>query len=91
MHSKNVFRDVAACSLVDTDRRFSDCLDGSSKHLERRSVPTILQGATSHKTIIFTIVVRSRLGGVVVNVLTTGPKDRGFEPSQGNGFLRAAA
>jgi hypothetical protein len=25
----------------------------------------------------------------VVNVLATGPKGRGFEPSQGDGFLRA--
>jgi hypothetical protein len=27
--------------------------------------------------------------GVVVSVLTTGPKGRGFEPDQGNGFLIA--
>jgi hypothetical protein len=31
----------------------------------------------------------SRLGGVVVSVLATGPKGRGFEPGQGDGFLRA--
>jgi hypothetical protein len=30
-----------------------------------------------------------RLGGVVVSVLATGPKDRGFEPGQNDGFLRA--
>jgi hypothetical protein len=30
----------------------------------------------------------SRLGGVVVSVLTTGPKGCGFEPGQGDGFLR---
>jgi hypothetical protein len=30
-----------------------------------------------------------RLGGVVVSVLATGPKGCGFEPSQGDGFLRA--
>jgi hypothetical protein len=30
-----------------------------------------------------------RLGGVVVSVLATGPKDRGFKPGQGNGSLRA--
>jgi hypothetical protein len=30
----------------------------------------------------------SRLGGVVVSVLATGPKDCGFEPGQGDGFLR---
>jgi hypothetical protein len=29
------------------------------------------------------------LGGVVVSVLTTGPKGRRFEPGQGYGFLRA--
>jgi hypothetical protein len=29
----------------------------------------------------------SSLGGVVVNVLATGPKSRGFDPGQGDGFL----
>jgi hypothetical protein len=31
----------------------------------------------------------SRLGGVVISVLATGPKGCGFEPGQGDGFLRA--
>jgi hypothetical protein len=31
----------------------------------------------------------SRLGGVVVSVLATGPKGCGFEPGQDDGFLRA--
>jgi hypothetical protein len=30
----------------------------------------------------------SRLGGVVVNVLATGPKGRGFKTGRGDGFLR---
>jgi hypothetical protein len=30
-----------------------------------------------------------RLGGVVVSVLATGPKRRGFKPGRGDGFLRA--
>jgi hypothetical protein len=30
-----------------------------------------------------------RLGGVVVSVLSTGPKGRGFEPGQGDGLSRA--
>jgi hypothetical protein len=30
-----------------------------------------------------------RFGGVVVSMLATGPKGRGFEPGQGDGFLRA--
>jgi hypothetical protein len=34
-------------------------------------------------------VFGSRLGGVVVNVLATGPKGCGFEPGQDDGFLRA--
>jgi hypothetical protein len=29
-----------------------------------------------------------RLGGVVVSVLVTGPKGRGFEPGQGDGFVK---
>jgi hypothetical protein len=32
--------------------------------------------------------MESRLGGVVFSVLVTGPKGRGFEPCQGDGFLR---
>jgi hypothetical protein len=31
----------------------------------------------------------SLLGGVVVSVLATGPKGRGFKPDRGDGFLRA--
>jgi hypothetical protein len=34
-------------------------------------------------------VSKYRLGGVVVSVLVTGPKVCGFEPGQGDGFLRA--
>jgi hypothetical protein len=33
-------------------------------------------------------IVLIRLGGVVVIVLATGRKGRGFEPGQGDGFLR---
>jgi hypothetical protein len=33
--------------------------------------------------------VRTRLGGVVVSVLATGPKGCGSKPGQGDGFLRA--
>jgi hypothetical protein len=33
--------------------------------------------------------IKSRLGDVVVGVLATGPKGCGFEPGQGDGFLRA--
>jgi hypothetical protein len=31
----------------------------------------------------------SRLGGVVVSMIATGPKGHGFKPGQGKGFLRA--
>jgi hypothetical protein len=45
---------------------------------------------THHRTIHFTVMpTLRRLGGVVVSVLATGPKNRGFEPGQGDGFLRA--
>jgi hypothetical protein len=33
--------------------------------------------------------LNSRLGGVVVSVLATGPRGRGFEPGQSDGILRA--
>jgi hypothetical protein len=32
-------------------------------------------------------VVNSRVGGVVVSVLATGPKGCGFEPGQDDGFF----
>jgi hypothetical protein len=35
------------------------------------------------------IIKESLLGGVVVSVLATGPKCRGFELSRGDGSLRA--
>jgi hypothetical protein len=35
------------------------------------------------------VIKESLLGGVVVSVLATGPKCRGFEPSRGDGSLRA--
>jgi hypothetical protein len=34
-------------------------------------------------------VIYGRLGGVVVSVLATGPKVRGFKAGRGDGFLRA--
>jgi hypothetical protein len=41
-----------------------------------------------HKIWTLQVSERSRLGGVVVSVLATGPKRREFEPCQGDGFLR---
>jgi hypothetical protein len=35
------------------------------------------------------MAVLGHLGGVVVTVINTGPKGCGFEPGQGDGFLRA--
>jgi hypothetical protein len=39
--------------------------------------------------VVLNIAFTCRLGGVVVSVLATGPKGCGFEPGQGDGFLRA--
>jgi hypothetical protein len=36
----------------------------------------------------FAISLHSRLSGLVVSVLATGPKGRGFKPGRGDGFLR---
>jgi hypothetical protein len=39
---------------------------------------------------VFSNTDSGRLGGVVVSEIATGrPKSRGFEPGQGDGFLRA--
>jgi hypothetical protein len=46
-------------------------------------------GNTRNQPAHLPIYLTSHLGGVVVSVLATGPKGRGFEPSQGDGFLRA--
>jgi hypothetical protein len=40
--------------------------------------------ALADKAVTFSIPKGSRLGGVVVSVLATGPKGCGFEPGQGN-------
>jgi hypothetical protein len=39
--------------------------------------------------IYWLLLTVGRFGGVVVSVLATGPRGRGFEPGQGDGFLRA--
>jgi hypothetical protein len=36
-----------------------------------------------------TVIFWGSLGGVVISVLNNGPKGRGFEPGQGDGFLTA--
>jgi hypothetical protein len=55
-------------------------------NLEGRSPPRLWDEDTKHVLLKY---VESRLGGVMVSVLTTGPKGHGFKPSQGDGFLRA--
>jgi hypothetical protein len=50
----------------------------------------VVATSTAHPTCIDYITRLKRcLGGVVVSVLATGPKGRGFEPGKGVGFLRA--
>jgi hypothetical protein len=51
----------------------------------RAAVKHLTNRRETHKS---HILLRStcRLGGVVVSVLATGPKRRGFEPGQGDGF-----
>jgi hypothetical protein len=39
--------------------------------------------------LFITNLLLGRLGGVVVSVLVTGPKGRGFKTGRGDGFLRA--
>jgi hypothetical protein len=41
-----------------------------------------------NKLTLTALLLQSRLGGVVVSVLVTGPKGCGFDPSQGDKFLR---
>jgi hypothetical protein len=61
-----------------------DCCYGSLKYRESVCLQT---WSASGKHIQSTD--HSRLGDVVVSVLATGPKGCGFEPGQGDGFLRA--
>jgi hypothetical protein len=55
-----VFRDVAPCSLVDTDRRFRRAnwrrVERQQASLKHRSKSTRLHSATSQKTAIFILV-----------------------------------
>jgi hypothetical protein len=44
---------------------------------------------SSGNTSLLTVSVQSHLGVVVVSMLATGPRGCGFEPGQGDGFLRA--
>jgi hypothetical protein len=44
--------------------------------------------SVANRTKYFIRLNDSHLGGVVVSVLATGPKGCGFEPSQGDEFLR---
>jgi hypothetical protein len=41
---------------------------------------------SAHASLCTTL--HSRLGGVVVSVLATGPKSWGFEPGQGDGYFK---
>jgi hypothetical protein len=53
-------------------------------------IPCLCRGSNPDRPIVQSVVRHySRLGGVVVSVLATGPKCRRFEPGQGDGFLRA--
>jgi hypothetical protein len=50
---------------------------------------TLREGTGQYVWVSYIRNIQGHLGGVVVSVLTTGPKGHGFKPSQGNGFLRA--
>jgi hypothetical protein len=52
--------------------------------------PSLLTVCSDNPSIITCYSTVSRLGDVVLSVLATGPKSRGFKPGQGDGFLRAA-
>jgi hypothetical protein len=48
---------------------------------------TVIPSYTLYRFTVFTMYLEGRLGGVLVSVLATGPRGRGFEPD--HGFLRA--
>jgi hypothetical protein len=54
-----------------------------------RQQKTCFKPSRVSERLIPNYVLYSRLGGVVVSVLTTGPKGRGFKPGRGDGFWRA--
>jgi hypothetical protein len=63
---------------------------GRKKNVESR-ILYCRRLSNKHKSLSSSLcnAIFSRLGGVVVSVLATGPKGCGFEPGQGDGFLRA--
>jgi hypothetical protein len=59
----------------------------TSSHTTDRVRLTFLVQIKKKKNVSATNVGLSRLGVVVVSVLATGPKVRGFKPGGGNGFF----
>jgi hypothetical protein len=62
-------------------------ITSSSKNLTKISKGNVDGGAgVTH--LVWCMTTQCRVGDVVVSLLATGPKGRGFEAGQGNGFLR---
>jgi hypothetical protein len=58
--------------------------------ITNRHAGTFQQLVTNcNTTTAITLYILSRLGGVVVSVLATGPKGPGYKAGQGDGFLSA--
>jgi hypothetical protein len=51
--------------------------------------PVICHLVVEIRLYAISMYIISRLGGVMVSVLATGPMVRGFKPGRGDGFLRA--
>jgi hypothetical protein len=70
-----VFWDVLPCSQVNVDQRFR-----GAYCLHHHGLIDLMMEA---------VRTFGCFGDVVVSVLATGTKGRGFKPGQGDGFLRA--
>jgi hypothetical protein len=64
----------------------------SRNHVDMHAVKVVVRICIwlySSGEVVQAVLLTLSLGGVVVSVFATGPKGCGFEPCQGDGFLRA--
>jgi hypothetical protein len=86
------------CTFWKNARYITNPENGKCICLRKRWVPSKIRRGSSHKVQLHNELhlrkhkhkhVPRRLSGVVVSVLATGLKGRGFKPGRGDGFLRA--
>jgi hypothetical protein len=85
--------DVAVLDESDSETPTSSCAGVQLNVLEQNEqlIPLAFSVVESGVEVNYLTFIheRNRLGGLVVSVLTTGPRGRGLKPDRGDGYLRA--